>query len=154
MRVLLDECMPRKLRRELPGCEVRTVTEVGWGGTTNGALLRRAAGEFDVLLTADSNLEYQQNTSALPIAVIVLLAFSNDIDVLRPLMPHVWELLPTIERGRLYRAERRRRAVHLSRCSATLRCSAFGPVRYRPGAGSLGGLDGLLVGSFRNSSRM
>ncbi len=66
MRVLLDECVPRKLRREFPGHEVRTVTEMGWGGTRNGALLRRAAGEFDLLLTVDTNLEYQQNTSALP----------------------------------------------------------------------------------------
>ncbi len=103
MRVLLDECVPRKLRRELPGHEVGTVTEMGWGGTRNGALLRRAAGEFDLLLTVDTNLEYQQNTSALPVAVMVLLSFSNDIDVLRPLMPQVREALPPIEPGQLYR---------------------------------------------------
>lgn len=102
MRVLLDECTPRKLRRDLPGHEVRTVGEMGWGGTKNGALLLRASAEFDARLTVDSNIEFQQNTASLPIAVIVLVAVSNDIDQLRPLMPQVCELLPTIERGRLY----------------------------------------------------
>ncbi|HEV2736341.1 MAG TPA: hypothetical protein VGV85_15965 [Longimicrobiaceae bacterium] len=95
--------MPRKLRRELPGHDVRTVVEMGWDGTRNGALLRRAAGEFDVLLTVDSNLEYQQDIKALPIAVAVLIAFSNDVNVLRPMMPAVREALDTIEPGRLYR---------------------------------------------------
>jgi predicted nuclease of predicted toxin-antitoxin system len=103
MRVLLDECVPRKLRRDLPEHEVRTVVEAGWGGTTNGALLRRAAREFDVLLTVDTNVEHQQNMAALPIAVIVRAAFSNDVDVLRPLMPQVGELLPKVEPGRFYR---------------------------------------------------
>ena len=102
MRVLLDECMPRKLRHEMPDHEVRTVVEMGWGGTKNGALLRRAASEFDVLLTVDSNMEYQQDTAALPMAVVVLVVFSNDINVMRPLMPQVRELLPSLQRGRLY----------------------------------------------------
>lgn len=95
--------MPRKLRRELPQYEVRTVVEMGWGGTKNGALLRRAAGEFEVLLTVDSNMEYQQDTTALPIAVVVLIAFSNDIDVLRPLMPEVRAVLSSLQPGGLYR---------------------------------------------------
>ncbi len=95
--------MPRKLHRELPDHEVRTVVEMGWGGTKNGALLRRAAGEFDVLLTVDANLEHQQDTATLPIPVVVLAAFSNDINLLRPLMPQVRELLPTLQPGRLYR---------------------------------------------------
>lgn len=102
MRVLLDECLPRKLRRELPGHEVRTVVEAGWGGTKNGALLQRAAGEVDVFLTVDSNLEYQQNPAALPLPVVILSAYSNDIDVLRPLMPQVRSLLPSLEPGRVY----------------------------------------------------
>jgi hypothetical protein len=94
VRVLLDECVPRKLGRELPGHEVRTVVEVGWGGMRNGTLLRRAAGEFDVFLTVDSNLEHQQNRADLPLPIIVLNAFSNDIEVLRPLMARVRDLLP------------------------------------------------------------
>lgn len=76
---------------------------MGWRGTKNGALLSRAAGEFDVLLTVDSNIEYQQNTAALPISILVLSAYSNDVNVLRLLMPQVRELLPSIEPGRLYR---------------------------------------------------
>src|SRR4051812_40076386 len=62
---------------------------MGWGGTKNGALLLRAAGEFDVLLTVDSNMEFQQNLAILPLAVVVLVAVKNDIELLRPLMPQV-----------------------------------------------------------------
>lgn len=82
---------------------MRTVAEMGWSGTKNGTLLRKAAADFDVLLTIDSNMEYQQNLTNLPVAVIVLVAFSNAVNVLRALMPEVRDLLPTIERGRLYR---------------------------------------------------
>lgn len=81
---------------------MRTVTEMGWGGTKNGALLRKAGSEFDVLLTVDSNMEFQQNTAELPLAVIVLIARKNDIDLLRPLMPQVRELLYSIEPGSLH----------------------------------------------------
>ena len=89
MRVLLDECVPRALRRELTGHQVETVTEVGWAGVKNGQLLQMAARRFDVFLTVDSNLEYQQNFSGLELAVVVVHASSNDIAVLRPLMPAV-----------------------------------------------------------------
>jgi hypothetical protein len=86
MRVLLDECVPRGLRAELPGHEVTTVAEAGWAGVKNGALLQLAETRFDVLLTVDRNLEYQQSFSGLTIAVIVIDAPSNDITILRPLM--------------------------------------------------------------------
>lgn len=76
---------------------------MGRDGTRNGALLRCAAGEFDVFLTVDSNLEYQQDIKALPIAVAVLIAVSNDVNVLRPMMPEVREVLTATEPGRLYR---------------------------------------------------
>jgi hypothetical protein len=89
MRVLLDECVPRALRSELPGHDVKTVAEAGWAGVKNGALLQRAAREFDLLLTVDRNLEYQQNFSGVSIAVVVIHAQSNDIVVLRPLIPAV-----------------------------------------------------------------
>ena len=74
---------------------------MGWAGTKNGALLLKAEAEFDVLLTVDSNLEFQQNPATLPIAVVVLVG-KNNIAALKPLMPQVRELLPTVERGRLY----------------------------------------------------
>ena len=89
MRVLLDECVPRTLRNELPGHEVKTVAEAGWAGVKNGALLQLAAKEFDLLLTVDRNLEYQQNFGGVSIAVVVIHAQSNDIDLLRPLVPVV-----------------------------------------------------------------
>src|SRR3954469_13943232 len=87
MRVLLDECVPRTLRERIPGHDVKTLTEAGWAGVKNGELLRLAAGAFDVLLTVDRNLEYQQSFAGLSLAVIVIDAPSNDVAVLRPLMP-------------------------------------------------------------------
>lgn len=103
MRVLLDECVPGKLARELPEHEVATVQQAGLTGTANGALLRRAAGDVDVFLTVDANLEYQQNTAALALPVVVLIAPTNAIHMLRLLMPQVRELLPTIRQGQIYR---------------------------------------------------
>jgi hypothetical protein len=99
MRVLLDECVPRGLCAELPGHEVETVAEAGWAGVKNGALLQLAETRFDVLLTVDRKLEYQQNFSGLTIAVIVVESPSNDIAVLRPLMSAVREALPNAKPG-------------------------------------------------------
>lgn len=67
MRVLLDECVPRALRNELPGHSVKTVAEAGWAGAKNGELLQLAAGQFDLLLTVDRNFEYQQNFAGLAV---------------------------------------------------------------------------------------
>ena len=99
MRVLLDECLPKRLKRELVGHEARTAPEMGWASKRNGELLALAAGAFDVFLTADRNLSYQQDVSAFNIAVIVLVAQSNRIDDLRPLAPRVLEVLATAKRG-------------------------------------------------------
>lgn len=66
MRVILDECLPRRLGRELIGHNVTTVPQAGWAGSTNGKLLARIAGNFDAFVTVDKNLPSQQNTSALP----------------------------------------------------------------------------------------
>jgi hypothetical protein len=71
---------------------------MGWAGKANGELLVLAAADFDVFLTSDRNLSYQQNVGAFDIAVIVLLALSNRIDDLRPLVPVVLERLPTAKR--------------------------------------------------------
>lgn len=72
MRVLLDECVPRKLRAELLDHEVKTVAEMGWSGTKNGALLRQTALEFDVLLTVDQGISYQQNLAGLDLALVIM----------------------------------------------------------------------------------
>ncbi len=99
MRVLLDECVPKRLRSELSQHSVKTVTESGWAGIKNGDLLRLAAADFDCFVTVDRNLQFQQSTSALPIAVVAIRARSNSIDSLRPLMPEVRAILDVIKRG-------------------------------------------------------
>jgi uncharacterized protein DUF5615 len=81
MRVLLDECIPRTPRKEIRGHDVKTVAETGWAGVKNGELLRLAASQFDVLITVDRNLEYQQNLSEIELAVVVIHATSNDVAV-------------------------------------------------------------------------
>ncbi len=102
MRVLLDECLPRGFRRFLPEHNVRTVQELGWSGTTNGALLRRAIAEgFEAFLTVDRNLEFQQAVSAMAIGVVAVRAPSNDIDDLRPLAPQVLAALARLRSGQV-----------------------------------------------------
>ncbi len=83
--------MPRKLNRELPGHDARIVTEMGWSGIKNGPLLRRAAKEFEAFLTVDQGFKYQQNLHALDLVIFVMVANSNDIGDLHPLMPKVRE---------------------------------------------------------------
>lgn len=103
MRVLLDESLPRPLGRLLADHVVRTVAEEGWAGVENGELLRAAAKRFDVVLTADQNLEFQQNPTTLPIAVIVLVAESNRLESLEPLVPLVLEAFTTLQPKKLVR---------------------------------------------------
>ena len=93
MRVLLDENLPRKLKWRLEATEAVTVPERGWSGTANGELLRRAAEEFDVFLTMDHGLEYQQNLAEVGLSIVLLSAPSNDYDDLLPLVPEINETL-------------------------------------------------------------
>lgn len=74
MRVLLDECVPKRLRAELTAHAVRTVAEMGWSGVKNGQLLQNAASDFDCFLTVDRNLQFQQRINVLPLAVLVIQA--------------------------------------------------------------------------------
>jgi hypothetical protein len=101
MNVLLDECLPRKLKYDLPGHTVATVPEMGWAGTKNGALLRLAETHFQVFITVDQNVEYQQNLHSTMLAIVVLVAPNNRLETLRPLIPKVELLLPTIQPGDL-----------------------------------------------------
>jgi hypothetical protein len=84
MRVLLDECVTRYLKRDLAGHEVSTVEEAGFKGLKNGRLLQAASGQYDVLLTVDQNLQYQQNLSAYSLAVILLKARRSTYPMLKP----------------------------------------------------------------------
>lgn len=103
MRLLLDECVPKPLKRELPGHEVKTVQDMGWAGIKNGALLKLADGQFVALLTVDQGIEYQQNLSGLSISVVVMVAASNDVDDLRPLLPGVERTLVDLRAGEIRR---------------------------------------------------
>ena len=103
MHLLLDECVPKRLKWELPGHEAKTVQDMDWAGIKNGALLRLADGQFDALLTVDQGIEYQQNLSGLSICVVVLLAPSNDVDDLRPLLPGVEQTLISVRPGEIIR---------------------------------------------------
>ena len=100
MRVLLDECLPRRLKRELTGHDARTAAEMRWAGTRNGELLALATREFDVFLIVDRKLQHEQNLATFDIAVIVLVAPTNTLADLRPLMASVLSAIPTAQRGR------------------------------------------------------
>ena len=93
MRLLLDESVPSRLRRALPNHDVKTVVEMGWSGVKNGNLLALAASDFDAFVTVDKNLPYQQDLSSLPIAIVVLAAFSNELSSLLPLVPRLEQAL-------------------------------------------------------------
>ena len=85
MKLLLDENLPHQVRLELPGHEVITAAYQQWVGVENGELLRLAAvSGFDAVITNDRGLEYQQNLTTLPVAVVVLLTRSNTIEAIRP----------------------------------------------------------------------
>lgn len=102
MRILLDECVPRPLKRELTDYDVKTVVEMGWAGTKNGVLLRLMSQEgFTVLLTTDQNLRYEQNLEKASVSVVVLVATSNRLPDLVPLMEKARGVLATIAPGQI-----------------------------------------------------
>lgn len=101
MRILLDESLPRELARELAGHEVHTVVQMGWAGTKNGELLRRASAESNVFVTADRSLEYQQNLKGIVLGIVVLIARNNRIETLRPLVPHLLTAVSSVAPGQL-----------------------------------------------------
>jgi len=100
MKILLDECIDRRLARELVDYEVKTVPQMGWAGIKDGQLLVLAEAEFDVFITVDRNLSFQQNLPQFDIAVIVLQASSNRLADLKPLAPKVLAILTTIVKGK------------------------------------------------------
>ena len=93
MRILLDESLPKDLAPLIAGHEVTTVHAAGWSSVKNGKLLALAATKFDLFLTADLNLEHQQNLSTLPIAVVVLFVRRTRVQAIEPLIPELLRLL-------------------------------------------------------------
>ena len=106
MKVLLDECVTRKLKSRLPNYQVATVREMQWNGLRNGNLMRAAidAG-FDVMLTIDKNLEYQQNLKKFDIIIAVFDVRDNKVADYEPLLPVFEEQLPTFVKGQAYRIQ-------------------------------------------------
>ena len=104
MRLLLDECVPRPLKRELPGHVVNTVGEMGWSSRRNSELLAlMLRSGFTAFLTVDQNLEFQQNVRASGIAVVVVVARTNRLKELRPLAPALRAALDRVQPGELIR---------------------------------------------------
>jgi hypothetical protein len=102
MRILLDECVPKPFKRQFDDLDLKTVREMGWSGTKNGALLRlMSESGFTILLTSDRNIRYEQNLQQTGIAVIVMIAPTNRLVDLLSLISKVRETLLTIKPGEL-----------------------------------------------------
>ena len=96
---MLDECVDRRLAKHLTGLSVRTVAEMGWSGIKNGQLLALAQAEFDVLITVDRNLAFQQHLPKFSVAVLLIVAPSNRLADLVALVPSIITALPTAMKG-------------------------------------------------------
>ena len=105
MKLLLDECVTRRLKREFVSHEVHTVEEAGFKGLENGDLLKAASGIYEVLITVDRNLPYQQNLTGLNIAILILAAKRNSYVRLKPLLPRALAALENLKAGNIIRIE-------------------------------------------------
>ena len=103
MRVLLDECLPRKLKSELRDHEIRTAPEMGWAGVENGELLRQAAGKFDVFVTVDRRLQFRQDLPRFEIGVVIVSSLSNELRQLLSLVPQILEAIDDVRHGEIVR---------------------------------------------------
>jgi predicted nuclease of predicted toxin-antitoxin system len=102
MKILLDHCTPATLRRHLASHEVKTARQMNWNGLDNGDLLREAQQQFDVMISTDSNIKYQQNLINYEIGLIVLRGRTNALPSLMELLPELLELLPTVQPGEVH----------------------------------------------------
>jgi len=106
MRVLLDECVPRPLKRDLVGHDARTVVEMGWSSKRNGELLKLMVAErFEALLTVDQGIAFEQNVRKSGIAVVLVAARTNRLKELRPFVPQILAVLARISAGDLIRVD-------------------------------------------------
>lgn len=99
VKILLDECIDKRLAKHLSGHEVKTVPQMGWAGINDRELLRLTEGEFEVLITVDRNLPFQQNLAVLDLAVLVLQAPSNQLADLQVLVPKILKIVDIAPRG-------------------------------------------------------
>ena len=94
MRIIIDECVPSIVKHGLPSLNIVSVQDMGWAGIKNGKLLRLVSDEFDVFITSDKNLRYQQNLVEIDIAILLLP--SNQVPVIKNLLPQIDKALSTI----------------------------------------------------------
>jgi hypothetical protein len=97
MKILLDECTPSVVKKRLPHRDIQTVQDMGWSGVKNGDLLRAAEGQFDVFITTDKNLRYQQNLSTCGFAILLLP--TNQVPVVDVLLTAIDTALDTARAG-------------------------------------------------------
>jgi hypothetical protein len=102
-RVLFDEDVPRQLRQELAGFNIRTVQEQGWSSLKNGELLRTASLEFDVLVTADRNMQYQQNIPKFDIGLVVLALRDSRLPSIQTKLSEIEAAVVAVEPGAVIR---------------------------------------------------
>jgi predicted nuclease of predicted toxin-antitoxin system len=103
MRLLIDECVPRQVKFLFAdgGHECETVRDAGFSGKENGELLALAEERFDVFVTIDKNIRYQQNMSGRNLAILIIRPASNDLDDIRPHVPHALEALQSLKAGQI-----------------------------------------------------
>jgi len=99
MRVLLDECVNPRVKAAFAKHEVRTVVEMGWGGVSNGKLIALAQQSFDVFVTVDQNLEYQQNLARLTLGLVVVAVADNNIKYYRPIFAELLKAAESVQPG-------------------------------------------------------
>ena len=99
MRVLLDNCVPWRLAEHIHGHEVASVIDLGWADLTNGRLLGAMAGKFEVLVTVDKSMQFQQRLDDRPVALLLLRARSNRLPHLLPLVPALLRALDSVAPG-------------------------------------------------------
>jgi predicted nuclease of predicted toxin-antitoxin system len=106
MKILLDECVTKRLKSYLTAHDVTTVTEKGWSGLKNGQLMVAASSAgFDILLTIDKNLQHQQNISSYPLIIVILNSTSSKLEMLIRFLPAFEQQLPGFTKGNAYLIE-------------------------------------------------
>ena len=97
MKIIIDECVPHIVKKRLPHHQIKTVQELGWSGVKNGELLNLIEADFDIFVTSDKNLRYQQNLENRKTAILLLP--SNQVPIIENLLPRIDEELEKIQPG-------------------------------------------------------
>ena len=101
MRILLDECINPRLRLAFPGDSVRTVAEMGWRALTNGRLMETAAPEFDVFVTLDQNLQFQNKVGRYQLGIVVVISQFNHVAAYRPQFAEIRDVVRRTKGGQV-----------------------------------------------------